>query len=176
MKYFTPEHYSRGNSPNEEDLHGIEDEWENALRRYRRRLKQIKSFLPEGVRRFKDEHVCLHDAEVLGMGRQEGQFVFLLKTEPPARKPAVLTFTLEDEPVVQVYTGPGFHPGKPVYWLYEEWNLDRQKRPTFEVLLSNGWVVKLVFREFHYLVAESILPSADGQAAQPAGARVPRSA
>jgi hypothetical protein len=176
MKYFTPEHYSRGNSPNAEDLHGIEDEWEDALRRYRRRINRIRPLLPEGVRRFKDEHVCLHDAEILGMGREGNRFVFLLKTEPPNSKPAVLTFTLLDEPVIEPHTGYGFRPGAPLYWFYEEWNLDRQKRCTFEVLLSNGWVVKLVVRDLQYIVAEPILPSANGQAAQPAGATMPRSA
>jgi hypothetical protein len=175
MKYFTPEYYSRSNTPNQEELHGIEDEWEDALRRYRRRIKQIKSALPEGVRRFKDAHICLHDAEVLGMGRQDDRFVFLVETEPPARKPGVLTFTLEGAPDITDHSGYGFRPGKPVYWLYEEWNLDRHKRPTFEVLLSNGWVVKLVFRDFHFLIAEPVQLSVDGQAS-PAVATVPRSA
>ena len=176
MKYFTPEHYSRGNSPNEADLDGIEDEWERAIRRYNRRWRKIKHAFPEGVRRFEKQHVCLHDAEVLSIGREDDRFVWLLETEPPARKPAVLTFTLEDEPSVEAHTGYGFRPGKPIYWLYEEWNLNRQKRPTFEVLLSNGSVLKLVFRDFHYLIAEPVLPSVNGQAVPPAGALVPRSA
>jgi hypothetical protein len=176
MKYFTPEHYSRGNSPNAEDLHGIEDEWERAIRRYNRRWRKIKSAFPEGVRRFEQQHVCLHDAAVLSIGREDDTCVWLLETEPPACKPVVLTFTLEDEPAIQPHTGRGFHTGKPVRWLYEEWDLDRRQRPIFEVLLSNGWVVKLVFRDFHYLIAEPILSSANGQAAQPAGAPVPRSA
>ncbi len=176
MKYFTPEHYSRGNSPNEEDLDGIEDEWERAIQRYNRRWRKIKQVFPEGVRRFEEQHICLHDAEVLSIGREDNSFIWLLETESPASKPIVLTFTLEDEPIIEAHTGYGFHPGKPLYWFYEEWNLDRHKRPTLEALLSNGWVVKLVFRDFHYLVAEPFVPSLNGQAVPPADVPVPRSA
>ncbi len=42
--------------------------------------------------------------------------------------------------------------------MYEEWDLDRQKRPTFEVLLGNGWLVKLRFRDFQYLIAQRLFP------------------
>ena len=128
-------------------------------------FKQIKSSLPEGVRRFKDEHVRRHDAEILGMGRQEGQSVFL-ETESPACKPAVLTFTLEDEPAITTHTGHGFHPGKPLRWLYEEWNLDRRKRPLFEAAQQRLGGEVAVFRDFHYLVAEPFPPFVTVQAAQ----------
>ena len=100
----------------------------------------------------------------------------LLETEPPASKPVVLTFTLEEAPAIQPHAVKDARQGKPIYWEYEEWDLDRQKRPTLEVLLSNGSVLKLVFRDFHYLIAEPVLPSVNGQAVPPAGALVPRSA
>lgn len=176
MKYFTPELLNRVRSADDDVADAADDEWERAIKRSNRRWRRIRSAVPEGVRRFEDAPICLHDAEVLGMGREGDTFVWLLETEPPSSKPVVLTFTLEEAPTVQTGTLTNARQGRPIYWYYEEWDLDRRKRPTLEVLLSNGWVVKLVFRDFHYLVAEPILPSVNGQAAQAAGAPVPRSA
>ena len=53
-------------------------------------------------------------------------------------------------------------------WLYEEWDVDRQGRRWFEVLLSNGWTVKLRFRDFQFLIVRQLSPTKNGQVGQPA--------
>ena len=146
------------------------------IKRSNGRWKRIQAAVPEELRRFEEEPICLHDAEVFSMGRQDDQFVMLLETEPPASRPVVLTFTLEEAPLIDTSAAPDWDRYQPIYWEYEEWDLDRRKRCTLEAILSNGWLLKLVFRDFHYLVAEPFVPSVNGQAAQPAGAPVPRSA
>src|SRR5262249_45768621 len=162
MKYFTPELYNRGNSDNDDEVDGVEYEWDRRIERYHRRWRKIKAAFPEGVRRFEKDHICLHDAEVFSIGRDGNTLVMLLKTEPPACEPVVLTFTLTEEPVITTGTITKSHEGRPIFWLYEEWDIDRQKRMTFEVLLSNGWVVKLYFRDFHYLIANPVFPPVAG--------------
>jgi hypothetical protein len=176
MKYFTPDLLNRVRSHDDDVSGAADDEWERVTKRYHRRWKKIEPAMPDRLRRFEQEPICLHDAELFGMGQQGDQFVMLLGTEPPDSQPVALTFTLAEEPTIQTGTLTNARQGKPIYWLYEEWDLDRRKRPTLEVLFGNGWVLKLVFRDFHYLVAEPLVPSVNGQAAQPAGAPVPRSA
>jgi hypothetical protein len=176
MKYFTPDLINRFRSEDDDVADAADDEWERAIKRSNRRWKKIKDAVPEELRRFEEEPICLHDAEVFSMGQHGDQFVMLLETEPPSSKPVVLTFTLEEAPTVQTNAVKDGRQGKPLYWEYEEWNLDRRKRCTLEVILSDGSVLKLVFRDFHYLIAEPFLPSLNGQAPQTTGAPVPRSA
>jgi hypothetical protein len=168
MKYFTPDILNRVRSEDEDVSAAAHDDWERATERYRRRVRRILPAFPEGVRRFKADHICLHDADVLRMGRTDHTFVFLLETEPPASKPVVLTFTLAGEPAIETGTLTHARQGIPFHWLYEEWDLDRYQRLTFEVLLSNGWIVKLPFRDFEYLIADPIAPDANGAVARPA--------
>lgn len=161
MKYFTPDLLNWIRSENEDISEEAHDEWDRAIERYDRRWRRIKGAFPESVRRFDEDHICLHDADVLSMGRTGNTFVMLLETEPPASKPVVLTFTLRGEPVIETGTLVGSRASGPFHWLYEEWDLDRDKRPLFEVLFSNGWLVRLPFRDFRYLIAEPLAPPLD---------------
>ena len=167
MKYFTPELYNLGNSTDESEVDFSEVEWERAIQRYHRRLGTIASALPADVLRFRSKNICLHDAEVLRLGRCEKSLVIVLETEAPACKPVVLTFTLLEEPVIRSEPLTKQSPRGRVFWLYEEWNLDRRKRPTLDVLFSNGSNLKLVFHDFHYLVAEPVSLDANGTAHRP---------
>src|SRR6516165_7257057 len=148
MKYFTPDLLARFKSADEDVFAEAHEEWDQAIRRYHRRLAKIKGTLPEGVRRFRAEHLCLHDAQVLRMGRQGDSFIMVLETEPPEQQLVVLTFTVDEEPQIDRSVLPGREDSSFVTWLYEEWDLDRRNRGGFEVLLSNGWSVKLRFRDF----------------------------
>jgi hypothetical protein len=158
MKYFTPELLGQVQSDDDDVMAAAHDEWERAIIRYRRRWRKIHDVLPHSVQKFHDDWVCLHDAELLSMGRQGDQFVMVLQPEPPAKTLVVLTFTLEGDPVIDPIALADGTPGDYVIWLYEEFDLDRQKRCVFEVLLSNGWSVKLRFRDFHYLIADRLFP------------------
>jgi hypothetical protein len=176
MKYFTPELHIRGNSPDESVVHGVEEAWEHAIRRYRRRMKKIHDLLPEGARRFRENHVCLHDAEVLTMGRQGDTFVMVLRKERPSYDLVLLQFTLEGEPIINPSAIPGERADFDVLWMYEEFDVDRQKHCWFSVLFTNGWEVRLPFRELQYLVAQPVLPVPKGGELPKSNEPVPRSA
>lgn len=160
MKYFTPQLIARGNSPDPAIVQGVEADWERALRGYGRRWQKIKAAFPREVQRFDEEQVCLHDAQVISMGRQRDTFVMVLQPEAPAQDVVLLTFTLDGEPAIDPQALSGWDASGPVTWLYEEFDLDRSKRCWFEALLSNGWAVKLPFRDFQLLIAQKVFPAA----------------
>jgi len=163
MKYFTAEHYLRGNSTNEDDLRGIEEVWERALRAYRRRWNRIRHAFPRIVQHFVAKNVCLHDAHVLSMTRTGKKLVMVLEREPPSHDLVILTFTLAGELEIDMAALPVRRESGIVAWLYEEWDLDQRGQCFFEVLLSNGWSVKLPFRDFRYSIGEQLLPTSNGR-------------
>jgi hypothetical protein len=176
MKYFTPDLLERLASPDEKVADAADAEWEGALVRWRRHWQKIRPALPEAVRRFEDQHVCLHDAQVLSMAGVGETFVVVVRREPPSPDVVVLTFTLDAEPVITRDVVPGHGDAGVVTWLYEEWDLDRSRRCWFEVLLSNGWSLRLRFRDFQFLVLRQLVPapadpvSADGPTTMPRSA------
>ena len=157
MKYFTPELYQRGNSANPAVVSGIEEEWERALERYNRRWKKIQSAFPDAVKRF-DSSLCLHDARLLSIGKKGRDLLLVAERGSPPLDLVILNFKIEGEPIFTPVSLPGQDSADAVYWLYEEWDLDHQKRCWFEVLLSNGLSVRLCFHGFEYVVAERMLP------------------
>jgi hypothetical protein len=163
MKYFTPDLIERLNSLDDEVADAAYREWECAIVRARRRWRQIKAAFPREVRRFQGSPVCLHDARVLRMGQQGDIFLFVLEPEPPAQDVAVLTFTLLGVSVIDRAALPGRQETGSISWLYEEFDLDRAGKCGFEVVLSNGWSVKLRFRRFRFVVVQRLLPEVDGQ-------------
>jgi hypothetical protein len=159
MKFFTPDLLQRGDSLEDDVADAASEEWERALGRYRRRWRAIRSALPKAAQRFHDERICLHDAQVLSVARDEDRLLILLEPEPPARTTVVLTFLLDGDPVIDPEALPDRGARTFVTWMYEEWDVDRQKRCTFEVLLTNGWSIKLRFRDFQYQIAERLFPA-----------------
>lgn len=164
MKYFTVDVLNRIRSDDDDVSALAHDEWETALKRYRQREERVKGVLPKEVRRFVDAHICLHDARLLNMGRQDDTFVMILEMEPPSRDLVILTFTLDGEPRIEDTALQGKSAADFVTWMYEEWNLDRRRRFCFSVLLSNGWMVEMAFRDFHYLTVQQVIPSRNGPA------------
>jgi hypothetical protein len=168
MKYFTPELLERLASTNDAVADAADQEWERAIVRARRRWHKIQTAFPENVRQFEEQRVCLHDARVLSMARQDDTFVAILHREPPGQEIVLLIFTLNEDPVIEPDVVPGHGDNHTISWLYEEWDLDRRGRCWFEVLLSNGWSIRLCFREFRFLILPQILPAANGQASEQA--------
>ncbi len=168
MKYFTPELLERLASSNDAVADAADQEWERALVRARRRWHKIRTAFPEAVQRFEEQRVCLHDARVLSMARQDDTFVAILHRQPPGQEIVLLIFTLDEDPVIEPDVVPGHGDGHTITWLYEEWDLDRRGRCWFEVLLSNAWSVRLRFRDFRFLILPQILPAANGQAVEQA--------
>jgi hypothetical protein len=158
MKYFTPELIGRFQSPDDDLIEEIHEEWERAIVRSDRRWQKIRGAFPAAVHRFDDDHVCLHDAELLSIGQEGDRFVIVVQPEPPARTVVILTFTLDGEPTIDQTALPGREGRTHALWMYEEWDLDSQKRRLFEVLFTNGWSVKLRFRDFQYRIARRLFP------------------
>jgi hypothetical protein len=168
MKYFTPELLERLASANDAVAVAADLEWECAIVRARRRWHKIQTAFPRAVRHFEEQRVCLHDARVLSMARQDATFVAILHHDSPQQEIVLLIFTLDQDPVIEPDVVPGHGEGQPITWLYEEWDLDRRGRCWFEVLLSNAWSVRLRFRDFQFLILPQILPAANGQASEQA--------
>ena len=176
MNYFTPDLLTRINSLDEETSDKADDDWELAIKRYNRRMARIKDKLPGGARQFEDNPICLHDARLLRMARNGDSLVMVLETEPPAQSLVVLTFVMYAEPEIDRFALPGRSESDWVEWEYEEWDVDRSGRCSFEVLFSNGWSVKLPVRDFHFVIGQQILPSGNGTAGRTSKKVVPQSA
>src|SRR5947209_15018428 len=86
MKFFTPELFVELNSDDNDVVDRAEEEWANALRRYRQHLKRISDKLPTSLKRFSDEY-CLHDASVLPPSDHGEPFLPLLLWRPQHSKP-----------------------------------------------------------------------------------------
>ncbi len=164
MKYFTPELYVRFNSHDDDVADAADDEWEKQIKMYRKHYKRLERQLPEELRRFHNEQ-CLHDADV------EGPLIvqpFSLPWSPryaviAARQintlipeflntVAVLFYEVTDEPVIEKsVSAPVFRSVQPI-WLYEEEDVIKPGLFEQEILISDGRVIKIRFRDFHYSI------------------------
>lgn len=160
MKYFTPELFVRMQADDDETLDAVDGEWQIAVGRYRERIARIRSSLPASVRSCL-KRVPLHDADVLSLARENGHFVIVLRLEPPDRQTVILTYTLLGEATIEKRAIPRKHCTPGVQWLYDEWDvLSRSPgQYTHQILLSNGWEVRLRFRALKVVVADGLLPS-----------------
>jgi hypothetical protein len=175
VKYFTPDLITRFGSPDDRVADAADAEWERAIRRYHRRLAKIRDALPPGWRRLRDARLALHDARVLVMGEERDTFLIVLEL-PSAQDLVVLTFSLGGEPVIDQAALQGEPTTGPACWLYEEFDLDRKQGCLFEVLLSNGWSVRLPFRNLDFLLTRTVLTSVNGAGTVRDDASVSRSA
>lgn len=107
MKYFTPDLIERYGSLDDEVADAADQDWENAVKRYRRLLERILPVLPTGVRRWRARSICLHDARVLRLGRGADQFLMVVEPAAPAGSLVVLAFTLNGEPTINRTALPG---------------------------------------------------------------------
>jgi hypothetical protein len=176
MKYFTPELLARFQSEDLDVSAAAHDDWEQAIQRYQRRLAKIQSAFPPAWQPFRSDRVCLHDARVVSIGRQDETFLMVLQPEPPSPNVVFLTFTLDGEPVIDPAALPAGPDPNYATWMYEEFDLDRHKKCTFEVLLSNGWSVKFAFRDFRFLTARRLFPGTADQLVPVTETAVTRSA
>src|SRR4051794_38579591 len=65
MRFFTPELYIKTNADNSKVANQAIEDWEEAIKQYRRHCKKIAPSLPENFRAFCSE-LCLHDADFFG--------------------------------------------------------------------------------------------------------------
>jgi hypothetical protein len=163
MNYFTPDLLERLASSDGDVADDANKEWDRAIVLAKRRWQKIKTAFPEAAQNFEHQGVCLHDAQVLSMARKGDTLVVVLRQEPPSQDMVLLSFTLDAEPVIDPDAVLGHGDGSVITWLDEEWDLDRQGRCWFEVLLSNAWSVRFRFRDFQFLVLPQFLPAQNGR-------------
>lgn len=175
MKYFTPELYVRLQSCEGDAIDALHAEWERAASAYQRRLKKIRTELPKSLRNLLDDYY-LHDADVLNLAQRSRAFVIVLQLSAPPRNVVVLTYKLVEPASIDSAAFTREYCSQHVQWMFDEVNLKPRKRHfSHDVLLSNGWNIRLTFRDVQVVVAQPLLPavelpgnSAQNQWAQPA--------
>jgi hypothetical protein len=161
MKYFTPELIVMGQSDNDQVLNEQERLWEEAGDRYVAYLNTVLPRFPTGLRKIEASYY-LHDGIVCSMSRREQSFVMTLQLDPPPQSLLTFVYDLVEDPVVIKDAVPRgwFEVGPIVLWQYNEIELVEGNPPTWResLLLSNGWELKLHFRDVHVEEAQAVLP------------------
>jgi hypothetical protein len=178
MRFFTPERYLRlGNLDNQDAFLAAQAEWERAIEKYQSHLTTIRSALPLAMRRLLDS-VYLHDARVLDMW-QEGtrKLTITLHPESAPDRLVVLCYSLAHPVKVRKGALPTNARSEPVNWLYDEVELGRStggngrprkgSKPQFvhNILLSNGWELRVQFVGVKVSRPAPLLPAALGEGA-----------
>lgn len=175
MKYFTPELYLQlGKLDNEQAFLTAQQQWEEALTDYQKELQRIRKDLPRSLRNLV-ESVYLHDARVLTMHQIDQDFFIILQPPSDPDRLIVLSYSLVEEPHIEQGLLPVERCREPIEWLYDELDLDRPEGPRglpaapgkptvrHNILLSNGWEVKLRFRSVWVKRPIRVLPMIAGQ-------------
>lgn len=171
MKYFTPDLLALGLSDDAAVLDEQERLWDEAGERYVAALEAVRPEMPPGLRRL-DDGYYLHDALIQGMGEQGRLFVIVLRLDTPPRPLLTLEYDLVKDPVILADVLPaGLRgTGPSVDWQYDEIERLAGTPPTWlqSILCSNGWEVRLHFRDVKVLEVQALIP-----APSPAGSVLP---
>src|SRR5206468_6101613 len=109
------------------------------------------------------ESYHLHDARVCSIGQDGPSFVLVLRLDTPPH--SLLTFTLDllGKSVIDPTARPRElrSTGEVVAWQYDELELlaGQPRTWSWSILLSNGWEVRLDFRDVQVQEAQAILPA-----------------
>jgi hypothetical protein len=162
MKYFTPELIVMGRSEESQILNEQDRLWEEAGDRYVAYLDTIRPEFPSGLRKIDDSYY-LHDAVIRGMGQEGRSFVIVLQLDTPPHSLLTFTYDLVDDPVIDREALPADYrsTGSVVDWQYDEIERVSGDPATWRqsVLLSNGWEVRLHFRDVKVQEAQALLPA-----------------
>jgi len=161
MNYFTRERYLALQAHGDEAMDAADAAWAEAVARYDAYLQTIRPEMPETVRELVDGFY-LHDARVLSMGRRGDTFVISLQLDAPPKELLTITYTLAGAPDIKQELFPWATPGAAPAWLYEEIELVRegpQSHFVHSILFSNGWEVRLPFREVRVATAYPTFPA-----------------
>jgi hypothetical protein len=177
MKYFTPELMARMGSPDAVVANAAAAEWDQVLERYEQGLQKIRADMPQHLRDF--DGLLLHDADVLSIARREEQLIMVLRKDIPPRDVVILTYTLAAEPAINTAALPREESSPVMQFLYDELDVVRdgdQQIYTESILFSNGWEVRLRFRDVRVVVAGSVYPDNGPPGVALAAAVLPQSA
>jgi hypothetical protein len=160
MRYFTRDRYLALQNFQEEAMDAADADWEAAVAAYEAYLQTIRPEMSETVRQLLDGFY-LHDARVLSMGQRGDSFVISLQLDVPPNDLLTITYTLAGPPEVNKETFPWVTDAYTVDWLYEEVELIHQgdrKHFVHSILFSNGWEIRLPFRDVQTTTAFPLLP------------------
>jgi hypothetical protein len=159
MKYFTPQLYVRGQSPDETTQREVERLWEEEVERYDRHLATIAPQLSDSLRAYAD--LLLHDSVVESLSRRGDRLVMVLRRDVPPRDVVTVTYLLAGEPVINKEALPAEQRCPQMEFLYDELDVlpeGDQKVFVQAILFSNGWEMQLHFRDVEVVFAEPLYP------------------
>lgn len=169
MKYFTPELFARLQNFDPRAMDAADADWEAAEERYEQRLRELGPAIEPVRKRF--EGILLHDATVESISRRDDQFVIVLHKDAPPRDVVTLTYTLATEPIIdQNALAPALR-SRVMQFQYDEFDVvreDGQTHYTHSILFSNGWEVRLPFRDVQVTLAQPIYPLPPAHSPAPA--------
>lgn len=161
MKFFTPERIVRGKSHDDVVLDQHEEEWDQMCDRYEAYLDTVRPYMPNGLRQIFESYY-LHDALVQGMGQHAQSFVIVLRLDTPPQSLLTFEYDLVSEPVIlrDVLPAEVSRNGWIVDWQYDEVEMKLGDPVTWEqsILLSNGWEVRLHFRDVGVRELQTLIP------------------
>jgi hypothetical protein len=148
MQYFTPELVLRLNSSDGKDVDEAMEQWEKAVKAYRKKLQRVQRQLPSHSRRLAE--LSFHDWNVLG--------VWSNSDTDKSASPAYVVLNQNDEFVILGYlltdhlhrttSVPQWTLSKQqVHWLYDELDVVANKSFTHQILLSDGTTLQIPFSD-----------------------------
>jgi hypothetical protein len=162
MKYFTPERIVRYGSEDATTWRAADAAWEEAGEGYVAYLDTVRSEFPAGLRKIDDSYY-LHDAVIHGMGQEGRSFFIMLQLDTPPHSLLTFTYDLVGEPVIDREALPVDYrsTGGVVDWQYDEIERVPGQPATWRqsILLSNGWEVRLHFRDVAVQEVQALLPA-----------------
>jgi hypothetical protein len=156
VRYFTPELIARLNSNDPAEANGADAEWDRRQEAYEQGLSRIERTLPDHVRAF--NKLLLHDAKVYSLARQGEQLILVLRKDIPPRDLVIITYTLVGEPDIDTEALPVEMRSPVMNFDYDEFGVDGAVY-TQAMLFSNGWEVRLRFRDVRFVRAEPLVAS-----------------
>jgi hypothetical protein len=156
MKFFTPELLTRYTSDDPAVAGAADAEWETANDRYGQLLQELEPELPANIREFNS--LLLHDALVQSLARENGRLIMILKKDIPPREIVILRYELVDEPVLMPFEKNPRDWQKPTHFNFDEFDRE-QTIYTQCIVFSNGWELRLRFRDVHVTIAEPWIPT-----------------
>jgi hypothetical protein len=161
VKYFTPQLIAMGQTHDDRILDEQERLWDEAGDRYLAYLDTVRPQFPPGLRRI-DASYYLHDAVVRSMGRHNHSLLIVLQLDTPPHSLLTFTYDLVRDPVIRKDVLPQLSQGSAHYveWEYDEIEMIPGEPPTWaqSILLSNGWEVRLEFRDVQVQEAQALIP------------------
>jgi hypothetical protein len=161
MKFFTRDLYRRCRSTDEAVLNAACEEWEQANEAYERHLAAIEPEFPPHLREFAG--LLLHDAKVQSIARQGSQLILVLHKRIPPRDLVILNYDLVGEPSIEPFADAPNDWSRQTTFDFDELDVeDKEGGRVYSqaIVLANGWLMRLRFRNIRVTVAQPVYPAA----------------